>query len=159
MYDTSKYEHHSVRASLSSAEIFVSAEVPDSYDNPDYISKKWSDDPELNSQAKAVSLVYRRTMDIKHSEDTLNFALRFYKLSSIYVDILLFLHKEGGAFVGGYSALTAALGRPTKPKSGHVPNIRKSIISLEEKGMIFTRKNDKGTVLMIMLNTDWLDRI
>ena len=67
---------------------------------------------------------------------SLDLAFKFYKLSTIAVDIIMFLHFNGGLFEGNYSDLTVALGRKSGPK-GHTPNIRTMCLQLQAQGILF----------------------
>lgn len=71
---------------------------------------------------------------------SLDLAFKFYKLSTIAVDIIMFLHFNGGMFEGNYSDLTVALGRKSGPK-GHTPNIRTMCLQLQEQGILFITCN------------------
>jgi hypothetical protein len=71
---------------------------------------------------------------------SLDLAFKFYKLSTIAVDIIMFLHFNGGMFEGNYSDLTVALGRKSGPK-GHTPNIRNMCLQLQEQGILFITCN------------------
>ena len=66
---------------------------------------------------------------------SLDLAFKFYKLSTIAVDIIMFLHFNGGMFEGNFSDLTVALGRKSGPK-GHTPNIRTMCLKLQEQGIL-----------------------
>lgn len=89
----------------------------------------------------------------------IEFAFKFYKLSSVAIDIIMFLHLNGGFFLGGYSDLTQALGRKTGPK-GHAPNIRNMCNVLEEQGIIIIyRDKKKHWPIQIDLCSDWMNKI
>jgi hypothetical protein len=95
---------------------------------------------------------------------SLDVAFKFYKLSSIAVDIIMYLHFNGGQFEGNYSDLTVALGRKSGPK-GHTPNIRSMCLKLQEQGIIqitYNRQSIKGNPVRptrIDLNPHWIDKI
>lgn len=75
---------------------------------------------------------------------SLDIAFKFYKLSSIAVDIIMFLHFNGGIFEGNFSDLTVALGRKSGPK-GHTPNIRTMCLKLQEQGILNITYSEKLT--------------
>lgn len=85
----------------------------------------------------------------------ITFALKLYKLSSIAIDIILYLHLNGGFIVGGFSDLTRALGRTDGPK-GQAPNISKVCHELEDKGILIIWLNEKNRPEQIDLADNWM---
>ena len=71
----------------------------------------------------------------------IDLALRFYNLSSIAVDIIMYLHCHRGTFKGNYSELTKALGRDSGA-NGHTPNIRNMCVKLEESGILIIWRSE-----------------
>lgn len=92
------------------------------------------------------------------ADSQLDFALRFYKLSALWVDILVFLHRRNGVYCGNYSDLTVALGRNAGP-NGHVTNIRKCCIELASRNILFIDFAENGRPIMFRLNGDWTAKI
>lgn len=85
----------------------------------------------------------------------IEFAFKFYTLSTIAVDIIMYLHTHGGIINGGYSDLTVALGRTTGPK-GQVPNIRQMCLKLAASDIIYIdHAESKQKVKAIRLNPHW----
>ena len=85
----------------------------------------------------------------------IDFAFKMYTLSTIAVDIIMYLHTHGGIINGGYSDLTVALGRTTGPK-GQVPNIRHMCLKLAATDIIYIdHAESKQKVNAIRLNPHW----
>lgn len=88
----------------------------------------------------------------------IDLALRFYNLSSIAVDIIMYLHCNGGVFKGNYSEFTKALGR-NSGANGHTPNIRNMCLKLEEQGILTIWRNENNAKsrrpIQIDLNPKW----
>ena len=74
----------------------------------------------------------------------LDVAFKVYKLSSIAIDIIMYLHFNGGVFEGNFSELTVALGRKSGPK-GHTPNIRTMCLKLQAQGILNIVYSEKLT--------------
>ena len=109
----------------------------------------YTDPNELNSYERGVSYTDLRCID---------FALKFYNLSSIAVDIIMYLHCHGGSFKGNYSEFTKAMGRLPGAK-GHTPNIRNMCLKLEEQGILIIWRNENSEKnhrpTQIDLNPEW----
>ena len=89
----------------------------------------------------------------------ISIGLKLYKLSSVALDIIMYLHLNRGFIQGGYSDLTRALGRKDGP-NGHVPNITKMCRTLEEQGiLIIWRKENSDRPTEIDLNPNWINLI
>lgn len=101
---------------------------------------------------------YERAIGIANLQK-IDFAFRFYNLSSIAVDIIMLIHKCGGTFRGNYSELTRALGREDGAK-GHTPNIRNMCLRLKEQGIITIHchkgAGGNGRPEAISLSPNWM---
>lgn len=93
-----------------------------------------------------------RNLDLR----IINFGLKLYKLSSIAVDIIMYLHLNGGFIKGNYSDLTRALGRKGG-NSGHVSAVRKMCKELEAKGILRVWTEKTTTPIQIDLNSNWIE--
>ena len=93
-----------------------------------------------------------------NADNMLDFAIRMHKISAIWLDIIQYLHKSGGVFVGDYSDLTVALGRNPGPY-GHASNIRKSVVELTSKGIISVQFKKGHRPEIIFLNPNWMSII
>jgi hypothetical protein len=92
-----------------------------------------------------------RSVDLR----SIDLALRLYKLSTLAVDIIIYLHTHEGVFNGGYTDLTIALDRITGPK-GQESNIRKMCLNLAENNIIYIDYvKGKHKVSAIRLNPKW----
>ena len=90
-----------------------------------------------------------------NADTMIDFAMRVHKISAIWLDIIQYLHKNGGVFVGDYSDLTVALGRNPGPY-GHASNIRKSVVELMSKGIITVQFKKEHRPEIIFLNPNWM---
>ena len=94
-----------------------------------------------------------RTADVE-----LSFALRLYKLSALWVEILAYLHRHNGVYIGNFSDFTVALGRNPGPK-GDTPNIRKCCLELVLRNLITIDYAGNGWPVLFKLNSDWMAMI
>ena len=91
----------------------------------------------------------------KDMVDNLDLALRFYTLEVLAVDIIMFLHRNDGEYIGNYAALTEALCRIPV----YVSNVRKMCITLEERKILYIHRADNYRVKWFELASDWLTKI
>lgn len=110
----------------------------------------FADTENLNSYEREMQSVDLRGIEI---------GLKMYKLSSLALDIIMYLHSHGGSISGGYSDLTRALGR-TDGAKGQVSNIRKMCVTLEEQGILLvSHKDEHKYPTQIDLNPNWINLI
>lgn len=124
-------------------------------ENSTHVHSPISDD--LRAEARKYAYQYVDTVPI-NVDLMLGFATKFYKMSAIWVEIILYLHQNNGVYIGNYSDFTVALGRNPGPK-GSVPNIRKCCIELMERSILSIEFTDSGRPKLIKLNSDWMSKI
>ena len=109
---------------------------------------------ETKKKAEVYAEQYMESLPAQ-ADRQLNFALKLYKLSAIWVDILVYLHNHNGVYCGNYTDLTVALGRNPGPR-GHSANIRKCCVELAQRDLIFIECGETGYPKLIRLNEDWM---
>ena len=119
--------------------------------NDEVKSKVYYTDPEeLSSYEREMQSIDLRSISV---------GLKMYKLSSLALDTIMYLHSHGGTIKGGYSDLTRALGR-TDGNKGQVSNIRKMCITLEQQGILLVwHRDEHKSSIQIDLNPNWVNML
>ena len=86
----------------------------------------------------------------------LEFAFSYAKLKPKEREVIEFLYKQKNqVFLGGYSNLVREMGLPTYE---NVSNYRKTILALENKGIVAVTKGNvagNGVIVAVSLTSNW----
>ena len=86
-------------------------------------------------------------------EEIFKCATEYARLSKLEREIIEFLDsRENKDFAGTYTALTLAMGRP----KSHNSNVRKAVVRLEEKNLVWEFYDEASRKDVIFLAADWL---